>query len=270
MSTENDNLPSDEHLSSIYKETSQDMPAADLDDAIVAAARRETASRPHPAFSPFSGSWRIPAAVAALVVLSFSLVTLMENDVMPVDGLAPPALEEAELLQPPSVVMADKNVLREEKRELAKTAPRKPAMKSRNDVSPATSQAFVAEQAKKRALIHEAERKKKQQAAAVVAESIASPDAVRPRAPALRSRLLTVPSVELIKTLRLKGDIKQANQAAEAFIRLHFGDDLTKVDPVQVKLPTEQWQALIVELRKLERMQQADQIQELLDRRQQN
>jgi len=263
MSTENDKLPNDKNLSSIYKETAQDIPAAHIDDAIIAAARRETASRPRPAFSPFSGSWRMPAAVAAVIVLSFSLVTLMENDVMPIDGLAPPTVEEAELLQSPAF-MADKDVTREEKRELAKAAPRKPAMKSRDEVASAPGQSLLAEQARKRVL-SEAERKKKQQVTAAVAESIATPQAVPPAAPALTSRLLTVPSVGLIQALRLEGDIKQANQVADDFMKLHFGDDLTTLEPGHLKLPVEQWTAFIIELRELDRIKQAERLQMLLD-----
>jgi len=265
MSTENDNLPNDEQLSSIYKETAQDMPAAHVDEAILAAARRETASRPRPAFSPFSGSWQMPAAVAAVVVISFSLVTLMENDIAPTDDLGSSAFDGTELRQP-STMMADKGIIREENPELVKALP-KPAMKSQDEMSTSTRHALSTEQARRRAERDESKTKEKQKAAKIVAERRATPQAAPAQAPALTSSAVPLPSVALIRQHRLAGNLKQANQVADAFMDLYFGEKLTMADPAKVRLPAEQWVAFIFELRVLDRNRQADRLQILLDRR---
>jgi hypothetical protein len=62
-----------------YRESSLDEPPAHLDEAIRAAARREVSARPRLAGSPFSGSWRIPLSIAAVVLVS-ATVTLMVAD----------------------------------------------------------------------------------------------------------------------------------------------------------------------------------------------
>jgi hypothetical protein len=63
-----------------YRASSEEPPAA-LDDAIRAAARREVGTRPRLAGSPFSGSWRVPVSIAAVVVVSATLIVmLVERD----------------------------------------------------------------------------------------------------------------------------------------------------------------------------------------------
>lgn len=62
-----------------YREFSLDEAPAHLDETIRAAARREVSARPRLAGSPFSGSWRIPLSIAALVLVS-ATVTLMVAD----------------------------------------------------------------------------------------------------------------------------------------------------------------------------------------------
>jgi len=59
-----------------YRAVSQEEPPAALDAAIRAAARRETRTRPRPVGSVFGMSWRIPASIAAVVVVS-ATITLM-------------------------------------------------------------------------------------------------------------------------------------------------------------------------------------------------
>lgn len=289
MSTE------DEQLSSIYKQAPQDVPPAHIDDAILAAARRETASRPRPAVGPFTNNWRVPAALAAVLVLSVGLVNLMDNDSLPANGYEPSLIEEAEMLQSP-IATTDKATMPEEKRTLAK-APAKLAMpaemeRKRQDAkekqakerdagrlslpetamqSPATvkpsvsgdeaprtgmNQGMLAKQPLQENLNEQVARKQKQ-------ESLA--DAMPSSTPALASRIAPVPTVEDIMALRLAGKLPQANQAADAFVLHYFGDDIKNTDPVNVKLPGEEWKMFIAELRQLKRTEQADKLEQLMN-----
>lgn len=69
--------PADAGLAAIYRQTAPEQPPPHLDDAIRAAARRAAGARP--ARARLSG-WRIPIAVAAVVVVSVSLVTMMQEE----------------------------------------------------------------------------------------------------------------------------------------------------------------------------------------------
>ena len=83
-----DNVERDSRLTAIYRAAGEDAPPAALDAAILAAARREAGARPRPAGYAFGPSWRVPVSIAAVLVLSVSLVTLMRE-------------EAPELTQPP-------------------------------------------------------------------------------------------------------------------------------------------------------------------------
>lgn len=69
----------DPGLSRVYGEAAREQPPAHLDAAIRAAARREVGARPRPAGLNLR-AWRAPVAIAAVIVLSVSLVTLMRNE----------------------------------------------------------------------------------------------------------------------------------------------------------------------------------------------
>ena len=68
----------DPRLDGLYRDTPRDAPPAHLDAAILAAARREVGSRPR-ALSALR-RWRVPISLAAIVVLSVSVVTLVEEE----------------------------------------------------------------------------------------------------------------------------------------------------------------------------------------------
>lgn len=70
----------DSTLTAIYRAAAQDAPPAALDAAILAAARREVGARPRPAGLAFGHSWRMPLSLAAVIVLSVSLVTLVREE----------------------------------------------------------------------------------------------------------------------------------------------------------------------------------------------
>jgi len=69
----------DPRLDRAYGAGAREEPPAHLDAAILAAARREVGARPH-AVSPRLRAWRVPVSIAAVVVLSVSLVTLVREE----------------------------------------------------------------------------------------------------------------------------------------------------------------------------------------------
>jgi len=70
----------DAKLAALYRAAALDEPPPALDDAIRAVARRAVASKPRIAGLPFSRSWRVPLSIAAVVLLSVSLVTVMREE----------------------------------------------------------------------------------------------------------------------------------------------------------------------------------------------
>lgn len=70
----------DAKLAALYRAAAPDQPPPALDAAIRAAARRAVASKPRIAGWSFSRSWRVPLSIAAVVVLSVSLVTVMREE----------------------------------------------------------------------------------------------------------------------------------------------------------------------------------------------
>ena len=69
----------DARLDRLYREAAGDAPPARVDAAILAAAHREAGARPRPATSKLR-RWSVPVSIAAVVVLSFSLVTLVQEE----------------------------------------------------------------------------------------------------------------------------------------------------------------------------------------------
>ena len=78
--TPHNDIERDAGLTALYRAAAQDVPPAALDDAIRAAARREVGARPRPAGFAFSHAWRMPLSIAAVMVLSVSIVTLMREE----------------------------------------------------------------------------------------------------------------------------------------------------------------------------------------------
>ena len=88
--TRNTDMERDARLSALYPLTKRDEPPPVLDAAIRAAAQRAVRARPRLAGSPFGRSWRVPLSIAAVVVVSVSLVILMREEAPEVTQ-APPA-----------------------------------------------------------------------------------------------------------------------------------------------------------------------------------
>ena len=70
----------DARLAALYRTATQDEPPQVLDDAIRAAARRAVSSKPRSAVSSLRRSWGVPVSIAAVVVLSVSLVVVIRDE----------------------------------------------------------------------------------------------------------------------------------------------------------------------------------------------
>lgn len=75
MSEPGSDQNTDAEVSRRYRQIAGDQPPADLDAAILAAARREVGAGPRKRMH----AWHLPLSLAAVVVLSVSLVTLMNE-----------------------------------------------------------------------------------------------------------------------------------------------------------------------------------------------
>ncbi len=95
----------DPRLDRAYREAGSEPPPAHLDAAILAAARREAGARPRRLSSELR-RWRVPVSIAAVVVLSVSLVTLVREEggeeLMQVEPRRPPPALPREATPPPA------------------------------------------------------------------------------------------------------------------------------------------------------------------------
>lgn len=91
----------DPRLDQLYAQAGLEEPRAALDQAIRAAARREVQARPQ-ALGARLRRWRVPISIAAVVVLSVSVVTLMreESANRSEEGLSPTTVEPGALAVP--------------------------------------------------------------------------------------------------------------------------------------------------------------------------
>ncbi|HET9664680.1 MAG TPA: hypothetical protein VFP00_10685, partial [Burkholderiales bacterium] len=129
-------MPGDPELARLYRDAAHEEPPRHLDAAILAAARREAGAQPRPLEQPAGGTvssrmktgnvppaasryrrWHVPVALAAVLVLSVSLVTLLHREreeYQPVGapGAPPTAQErpEARVPSPPASSSAPKAV----------------------------------------------------------------------------------------------------------------------------------------------------------------
>lgn len=96
-----DRTERDARLTALYRAAAREEPPPALDDAIRAAARRAVSSRPQRVSSPFVRSWRVPLSIAAVMLLTVSLVTVMREEapevMLPPGGVRP--LGEADHMQ---------------------------------------------------------------------------------------------------------------------------------------------------------------------------
>ena len=69
----------DAGLDRLYRHAGEELPRAEIDDAIRAAARKAVGARPQ-ALGTRARRWGVPISIAAVVVVSVSLVTLMREE----------------------------------------------------------------------------------------------------------------------------------------------------------------------------------------------
>jgi len=86
--------PRDEELSRIYRDAEEPRPPQRVDGNIIAASQRVAGTRPRPAGIRFARRWGTPAALAATVLVTFTLTLMVferESDLDTTAPEAPPA-----------------------------------------------------------------------------------------------------------------------------------------------------------------------------------
>ena len=164
---------SDPRLDRVYREMARDEPPPHVDAAILAAARREVGARPRPLASALR-KWRVPVSIAALVVLSVSLVTLVQEEggdellnVAP--GTAPAAKPAADLPSPASARLDSSRT--SVPTPAATSAPARPMPRDDRPADVQGDLATMKDHARRRSVSEEASGS----GAAVVAEPAAKP-----------------------------------------------------------------------------------------------
>lgn len=82
--------PEDEELSRLYRAGAREEPPAELDRRILAAARQQALRGRRPRLRPLSSAWTVPVSLAAVIVLSVSLVLVVQLEH---EGARAPLLE---------------------------------------------------------------------------------------------------------------------------------------------------------------------------------
>ncbi len=93
-------LEGDSALSRLYRQSADEQPGADLDARIRARAHNNLARDRRVAHSPFARNWMVPTSLAAVLVLSVSVVILMPE---PVEE--PGAADDGAAIAVPEAVM---------------------------------------------------------------------------------------------------------------------------------------------------------------------
>jgi hypothetical protein len=139
----------DPGLDRLYRAAEHAAPPASLDAAILAAARREVGARPH-SLSSGLHRWRVPVSIAAVFVLSFSLVTLVKEEggepfrqALLTEAPLPrqPAAQPADSVQPAAVVPG----ARQMREPGAEAVPARPVRREDAAAGAPTAMAGVAE-----------------------------------------------------------------------------------------------------------------------------
>ncbi len=103
-------------LSKLYQQTTATGPSAAIDAAILAAAHASVKKRNGPV-SPFSYRWMVPTALAAVIVLSVTVVLLSNHEQ---DSLLPLPAPSAVMSEPPAELMAEDRRTKQERSRIEK------------------------------------------------------------------------------------------------------------------------------------------------------
>jgi len=80
MNEHNDTTNSDDDISKLYAQASTEQPPLHIDDAILAAAQTLIKDKPSATIA-FSRRWAVPVSIAAVIIMSVSLVTLIQHEI---------------------------------------------------------------------------------------------------------------------------------------------------------------------------------------------
>ena len=147
-----DNIPGSEDLSLLYEHGKKEEPSAAIDKYILQAARNAVSEKKATGAGPFSGSWQMPAALAAVLILAIGVTVTMERFAGPgqsqVDRFAP----SSEMPKPAERASENKAVIKPEPHVDTKTKrlqvqpEESPASPAARDTVPASPPAESAEQ----------------------------------------------------------------------------------------------------------------------------
>jgi hypothetical protein len=104
-------------VSQLYQKMQTDGPASQTDETILAAARREVDSKPR-SVSPFGYRWMVPASLAAVLVLTVSIIMLQPPSIESTSGPSK-LIELDENLSEPQAVTKEKRLKDDDKTSLA-------------------------------------------------------------------------------------------------------------------------------------------------------
>lgn len=226
----------DPQLAALYRASADAVPPAHLDDAIRAAARREVAAGPRRAGIR---RWAVPVSLAAVLVLSVSVVTMMREQGMDraetMLESAPPAMT-AERAAPPAPVVV-------EPKALPGRQPAAPAMAPAAPVAPAAPPAPSAASSGRAAEAEQAVPESRAKAAAAEPGSTQDAPAARREYAAPQPLLRSAPPMADAGV-----GASAAKPAAPA--ALAAGPGKTALWQDLVREPPEKWLQRIAELRR--------------------
>ena len=138
-----DYLDGDSSLSRSYRQEGSEGPSSQIDDNILAAARREAKSKPHSVINPFGSQWMVPASLAAALVVAIGLVMTLEDETgMPL--LEPEAVQEQVMEE--DRIDVRKSVEGEAIRKKAPAARARKETKPASQLKPAADRAYQMEE----------------------------------------------------------------------------------------------------------------------------
>ncbi|WP_455220924.1 hypothetical protein [Kaarinaea lacus] len=209
---DNDNDADDKYFSDLYASLKQEQPSSELDEKILTAAREATTKDdtstliPKKAGGPFSGKWSVPVSLAAVMVLSVTVVVMIERErpysltSEPEPTRQEPQSQSSELAKPAAKLRPSQSIAKESARpadEEADSARLQALQKS----EPLRLQQQVAPTpAQPRAALSDSDSATKS-----VARSVASPKPEAATAPhEAKAKPVTPPRLKLVETETVK------------------------------------------------------------------